>query len=119
MPLDGLIMNRFPERANAASWFQPPPRNTLNFPWAGPDGSVTSTAGYSPNQSRHHSQTLPCMSYRPHGLGRFRPTGCVLESLFSEVQAYWSASVSASPKLKWFVVPARQAYSHSASEGSR
>lgn len=35
----------------------------------GPCGSVTFPVGYVPYQSRHHSDTFPCMSYRPHAFG--------------------------------------------------
>src|SRR2546426_5008262 len=59
------------------------------------------------------------MSYNPQGFGRFNPTGCVVASLFSAVQANRSAVPESSPKLNRLVVPARHAYSHSASEGSR
>src|SRR3569833_296229 len=44
---------------------------------AGPCGSTWMPPGkLSEYQSEHHSQTLPSVSYRPHGFGSFRPTGC-------------------------------------------
>ena len=45
----------------------------------GPKGRRTASLlvviGLYPSQ--HHSQTFPCMSYRPQAFGRFWPTGCV------------------------------------------
>ena len=74
--------------------------------------------GYGPTQSQHHSQTLPYMSYRPKAFGSFSPTGWVIRPQLVAFQAY---------RLKWVLLrnemvsefPARQAYSHSASVGSR
>ncbi len=40
MPFEGAIMNRLPERAYCTSWFQPPPRKTLNLPVTSPTGSM-------------------------------------------------------------------------------
>src|SRR5258708_1612693 len=65
----------------------------------------------------HHSPAFPSISTNPQALGAFWPQGCVLSSAFSQYQATLSSSASqmgdlASP-------PARQAYSHSASVGSR
>src|SRR5262245_48331200 len=60
----------------------------------------------------------PCMSYRPQGFGFFMPTGgsCPLE--FSLNQQYSPISDSLANE-NGVVVPARQEYSHSASDGSR
>src|SRR5262245_38661325 len=54
------------------------------------------------------------MSYRPHALGFFLPTGCVSSSEFS---AYQATSLSESGN--GVDDPARAAYSHSASVGRR
>src|SRR6185503_8416754 len=62
----------------------------------------------------HHSQTLPCMSYKPNAFGALLPTRCVLDSEFS---SYHAKSLSVSGALP--VAPARHAYSHSASLGKR
>ena len=45
----------------SALLFQPPPRRTR-------------TARSSESQSLHHSQTLPCISYKPKALQSFCPT---------------------------------------------
>src|SRR5258705_13754835 len=115
MPFVGDIMNLLAERAISTVWFQLPPRKTLNFPCGGPVGSTkacpeVAVVRKSTNQSRVHSQTLPCISYNPHGFGFLRPTGWVVASLFSSVHACWSAAAVSSPKLNRLVVPARQAY---------
>ncbi len=54
-----------------------PPRRTRPRPSVGPAGSVTGPAGYSPNQSAHHSRTLPCIWYSPQGFGAKLRTGSV------------------------------------------
>jgi hypothetical protein len=54
---------------------QPPPRRTRDDPLFGPTGSVSARFGYGPYQSKHHSQTFPCMSYKLHPFDFFRPTG--------------------------------------------
>jgi len=56
---------------------QPPPRGTRPEPAAGPTGSSPppNVASY---QSAHHSETFPCMSNKPHGLGFFSATLCSL-----------------------------------------
>ena len=75
---------------------------------------------------RHHSQTLPSMSYKPQAFGRFWPTGCVVFPEFSWYHASSSrlghAPDSLVSSLRLYsaaIVPAGQAYSHSASDGSR
>src|SRR2546430_4617645 len=64
--------------------------------------------------SQHHSQTLPRMSYRPQALGRLPPTSWIRPSELPRCQA-----ISSSRPYRGPVVPARHAYSHSASVGSR
>src|SRR5437763_1054513 len=59
------------------------------------------------------------MSNRPQGLGSFLPTGGSLPGAFALYQQYLPKSSTLSPKEYAVVVPARQAYSHSASEGRR
>ena len=59
------------------------------------------------------------MSYRPQALALFLPTGCVFLPLFLLYQAYGPKPLSASPKLNRVFLPARHAYSHSASVGRR
>src|SRR5262245_45015864 len=54
------------------------------------------------------------MSWNPHGLGAFSPTGCGLSSELPRCQAMESSSPYVAPE-----VPARHAYSHSASVGKR
>src|SRR5258708_28151712 len=54
------------------------------------------------------------MSYKPQAFACFCPTGCVLYSALVVYQAIAFGSPASSP-----VVPARQAYSHSASLGKR
>ena len=61
---------RSAERQSASLPPQLPPRITRRTPSDGPSGSMDTTArGYCPYQSRHHSWTLPCMSWSPQGLG--------------------------------------------------
>src|SRR5437867_9176804 len=77
------------ERQSDSNPSQAPPRITLTpmtFE-AGPSGSVSNPPGYGPYQSRHHSRTFPAMSYRPHRLGAFCPTGCVVWPLLTAYQA--------------------------------
>src|SRR5262245_43609504 len=59
------------------------------------------------------------MSYRPHGLARFSPTGGSKPFEFSLYQQYSPSLASSSPWDHAVVVPARQAYSHSASLAKR
>ena len=46
-------------------------------------GSEHAAPGYTPYQSRHHSHTFPCRSYRPQPFAAYEPTSAVpsLESL--------------------------------------
>src|SRR5271166_3708264 len=59
------------------------------------------------------------MSWNPHGFGFFLPTGGSLPAALPVNQAKCVSSVAASPNEYAVVVPARQTYSHSASDGSR
>src|SRR5947209_13553172 len=59
------------------------------------------------------------MSYRPQGFAFFTPTGGSLPGAFFLYQEYSPRSATLSPNENAVVVPARQAYSHSASDGSR
>src|SRR5436190_18442054 len=85
-------------------------------PEAGPCGSMLAVArsAYGAYQSDVHSHTLPCMSANPHGLSGYVPTpeGDLLLKFAFAVE-------SVSPVENAPVVPARHAYSHSASLGSR
>ncbi len=57
---------------------QQPPRITFWVPVGGPVGLVVGLVSlWSLYQSEHHSQTLPCRSNRPKGLGVYDPTGVV------------------------------------------
>ena len=101
MPLRGA------DRQKPGSRLQPPPRFTRS----------------EPVQSVHHSNKLPCMSCKPHGLGFFDPT---LWAYFSPASKALPSNHAYSPKFDLsspnkyvVVVPARHAYSHSASVGRR
>src|SRR5438128_10341511 len=59
------------------------------------------------------------MSYRSHGLGFLAPTGGSLPLALPVNQAKCVNGAASSPKENAVVVPARQAYSHSASDGKR
>ncbi len=59
------------------------------------------------------------MSYRPKAFGFFWPTGCVRRPELPSYQAYSSRLAASSPNEYFIVLRARQAYSHSASVGSR
>src|SRR5215470_5461844 len=97
------------------------------------DPSVGMSSAFDVQQSSTHSQALPCMSKSPHELGLRLPTGMgpsVRVSLRQPSRqakreprsanlAYAQSSVSSLPKLQLVVVPARAAYSHSASVGKR
>src|SRR5450830_528741 len=84
------------------------------LPVAGPDGLVADALVYGPYQSFTHSQTLPIMSYRPHALACLPAAACVFPPVFMPYHAIASSAPYVSP-----VVPARAAYSHSASVGNR
>ena len=80
-------------------------------------------------QSRHHSATLPCMSYSPNRFASLLPTSsgtagrrrrrCRARRLRSVGTVACFSKMSRSPKANGVSVPARAAYSHSASVGSR
>ena len=101
--------------------YQSPPRNTR----AGASGGSAGVARRGlrvvvlVNQSAHHCHTFPCMSYSPQAFGFFSPTGCVIPPEFLLNHATSANPASSSPQYQRVVVPARQAYSHSASVGSR
>lgn len=59
------------------------------------------------------------MSYRPNALGCFSPTGCVCLLELPLYHAYPSRSDASSQNPYLVVVPARHAFSHSASVGKR
>src|SRR4051794_35702638 len=69
------------------------------MPVVGPVGSIWSSDGYIPCQSRHHSETPLYKFFNPHWLAPFL--------------------VGSAPDQNSVVVPARHAYSHSASVGKR
>src|SRR5215831_10362412 len=96
----------------------PPPRRQRASPSQGPSGSLASPE-YGPAKSWHHSQAFPAISKRPHALGLACPTGCDLSPEFDPNQANSPEAASSSPKKNFVAVPARHAYSHSASVGSR
>lgn len=54
--------NRLADRQFLALLNQEPPRITFPSPDFGPHGSVCESGPYSPYQSWHHSETLPCTS---------------------------------------------------------
>src|SRR5262249_37499346 len=109
--------------------YQPPPRITRLSAVAGPCGSMLSAGAsrYAAYQSDVHSHTLPCMSARPHGLSGNVPTGagfCRYSPGGADAYGYlpleWAWAVETfSPVQNGPVVPARHAYSHSASVGRR
>src|SRR5262245_26453399 len=59
------------------------------------------------------------MSYNPHAFGSFLPTGGSSPDEFSLYHEYFPSSFTLSPNDHAVVVPARQQYSHSASDGRR
>ena len=69
-------MPRYAERQSDAVPYQLPPRLTRLEPESAPSGSAPPSKAVW-RQSRHHSHTLPCMSYRPHALGAYEPTMAV------------------------------------------
>ena len=76
---------------------QPPPRIDRPSPDDGPGGSTAGRREYRALWSDTHSQTLPCISYRPQGLGRLLPTGCTLRFAFSMNQAGFPAMFPLEP----------------------
>src|ERR1017187_8513858 len=81
---------------------------------AGSSGVNAKETRWITSKSAHHSSTFPSMSYRPQSLGFFWPTGCG-----DPPELFWYQAIS--PKSPYLApsVPARHAYSHSASVGSR
>ena len=59
------------------------------------------------------------MSWRPNALAPFVPTACVVSSELAESHATSSSAAGSAPLDHGVVVPARQACSHSDSEGIR
>ncbi len=110
---------RYADRQNLAELNQHPPRCPKYLPDDRPSGSDGGSLGYTSYQFEQNSDTFPCMSYRPHLLGSFIPTACVVLPLFSSNHSYLLSCETSSPKLWAVVVPARHAYSHSASVGNR
>ena len=74
---------------------------------------------YFPWGSWSHSIALPNMSNNPRSFGFNRPAGCVFWPAFCGYQAYRGNHASEVPDGRNVEAPARQAYSHSASVGSR
>ena len=75
--LPGVPQLRSADWQSAATLLQQPPRYTRYEPSLGPLGSLTAPLGYSTYLSLHHSQTFPCISYRPQAFGSKSPTVCV------------------------------------------
>src|SRR5688500_11807661 len=114
---------------SAVSFHEPPRSTTSGFSLVGPRAEPSLVAlAYSPCQpSAVNSHRYPCMSYSPQGFGASFPTSgsfpaalAVDHACLPRIECFPSASVSvrvSSPKLYFVFVPARQAYSHSASDG--
>src|SRR5262245_62109912 len=97
----GLISSLVANSSSAAGVFQAPPRRIGRY-----SGGVWN--------SREYSHTLPIRSFRPKALAFFVPVRWVLAPEFSlshAVSSGFSGPAAADP--------ARAAYSHSASVGSR
>ena len=73
MRSDGSWPLRRADRQALGLRLQLPPRFTRSEPNLGPTGSTPSES-FPSYQSEHHSFTLPCISYKPHGFGFFNPT---------------------------------------------
>src|ERR1051326_2387028 len=71
-------------------------------------------SGFAAYQSDVHSDTLPCMSAKPHGFSGNVPTGAGDLPL-----TFACAGDNVSPVENGPVVPARHAYSHPASVGKQ
>ena len=96
---------------------QLPPRTTRSGTPAAPVGSTAGDfASYFSYPSQHHSQTFPCMSNSPQPFGSLLPPEAVR---LARNTAYFRRISSSPPLANSVVVPARQAYSHSASVGRR
>jgi hypothetical protein len=101
-------------------WIQEPPRSTRYVPDPGPTGSVCAPLEYPAVQSFTHSRTLPNMSCKPRAFAALPPTACVwLPELPLNHAIVPTVASSLLPLLNAVVVPARHAYSHSASLGNR
>ena len=83
----GSQPRRAEEHRLGAGRYQDPPRSTRVVPHSGPAGSMPTAESYGPYQSQHHSQTFPCMSWRPNGLAGQCPTGWTESRAFSWNQA--------------------------------
>ena len=135
----GVLPPRYADRASCGLLSQPPPRITRSEAPGGPAGSAPGD-GHS-NSCRTHPGTIPrhsraCRRDRRHSAGTVPPVPCRHKpsraAIVGHVQLGYlafkvpsamfptRASVSgSSPHWYRLVVPARQAYSHSASVGSR
>ena len=66
--IDEISEARLAERQDVAAFGQPPPRFTRVDPDVAPDGSEP-PGNVLPDQSKHHSNTFPCVSYSPQAFG--------------------------------------------------
>ena len=108
----GSSLPRQAQRQKRALLPAQPPRQARHPPsFIGPIGSTCAPSVYTRIPSRHHCQILPCMSYKPQAFGTPPRTGFVSSPA--------SPLISIPSTLYGPVVPARQAYSHSASVGKR
>src|SRR3954470_13468284 len=91
-------LRRIADRQNLLELSQLPPRITRNESPAVTSGSVppVSSSWY---EFWHISHTLACMSCSSHGLGTFRPTGCVPWWEFARHHAKSASRDSSLPKL--------------------
>lgn len=64
------------------------PRNARPTPVRGPRGSISSPVEYGAHQSAHHSETLPCISCRPHGFGGSEPAATDRPRIANAASAY-------------------------------
>jgi hypothetical protein len=113
----GAFLLRLAARQLLALTTQAPPRKT-RLPPALPTIS-SNPLSLSPHLSWHHCKTLPCISNSPQSFGRSDPTGRERLLEFTKYQAYFGSRSSPSPMDQPVTLPARQAYSHSASVGNR
>ena len=116
----GVLSYRYEERTLSVLPPQEPPRSTRVVPDTGPSGFVCAPLEYAPYLSFTHSHKLPPMSCKPSAFAALPPTACVWLPEFDEYQAIVpTVAPSLLPLLNAVVVPARHAYSHSASLGNR
>ena len=122
-PVLGTEADLAAERANRDELFLLPPRTARNSPRQGRAGPTKPSYTYSLSLFEHHSRAFPYMSNNPQGFDLFWPTGyggsIPSAAEFAKIQACSPSSSSESPKYQIVSVPARQAYSHSSSVGSR